>query len=482
MDDLKFCNGLNAAEGGYLALEIPEADIASFFRDRFSGEIGQAEIDRLNQLHARNSQAEYPVIDEVDERDLSQTGWAAIFPEGLDPAVREALQPLLEHRREVAASRWPQGYRELTGPSAYRRGESATRFLQQFGVGLGGPVDPRQMPYLLLLVGGPELVPFEVQHELGAAYAVGRLDLPSPEAYARYAESVVAVEKGAARPRKAVFFGPANPDDPATEVSSRLFVGKLAQELATRPGIDGWELSTVVGPLATKARLTRELGGPDRPALLLAAGHGTAYPYGTPHQREDQGAFVCQDWPGRLAAPLIDRQHFFTAEDLPPEADLSGQMVFLFNCFGLGTPDRDDFYSLTPRPFRAADTPFTARLPQRLLEHGALAVLGHVDRAWTASFLSSASTANEDLRLFTDCLRRLMVGKPAGYAREPFGLRWTGLSGVIHNRLQAQRRGEPVDVEEFARLGLPATDARNYVLLGDPGVRLATGDAAAAPS
>ncbi|HEX4955379.1 MAG TPA: hypothetical protein VF017_18465 [Thermoanaerobaculia bacterium] len=471
METFPYCNGLDAEQGGYLSVALPEPEIARWFHDRFSGEIGHQELDRLDRLGTQSKGA-FPVVFGIDEGDLSQTGWAAIFPEGVDPAVREALGPLLDHRREQASSRWEQGYRELTGATSYRPGESAEHFLRQFGVGIGDRVNPRMLPYHLLLVGGPEHIPYEVQHELGISHAVGRLDLPSPEAYARYAETVLAVEKGTTRrSRQAVFFGPANPNDQATELSSRNLL-KLADELATKPGLREWELTTVLGPDATRARLIGELSASSRPALLMAAGHGVSFAKDLVSQRELQGALVCQDWPGPLAAPLIHREQYFAAEDLAREIDLQGLVVFLFNCFGLGTPDRDDFYSLTPSAWRAAEMPFTARLPQRLLQQGALAVLGHVDRAWRTSFLTSGSGRAEDPSLFTECLHPLMAGKPAGFSRESFAARWTGLSALITGRLQAERRGEPVDLRDYSRLGLPAIDARNYVLLGDPATRL----------
>jgi hypothetical protein len=52
-------------------------------------------------------------------------------------------------------------------------------------------IEPTKLPYYLLWVGSPELMPFEVTHEVDSDYCVGLLDFDTPEEYAQYAKSVV---------------------------------------------------------------------------------------------------------------------------------------------------------------------------------------------------------------------------------------------------------------------------------------------------
>src|SRR5690606_14128684 len=146
--------------------------------------------------------------------DLAQAGWAAVFPavEGdrdaaaRQAAIRDALAPLLAHRRAEATA-GDDLYREHAGELGYRAGESKQQYLARLGAG-PGPARPQKVPYYLLLVATPEEIPYRIQYQLDVHYAVGRIAFDTIEEYARYAQSVVEAETGrAARGRRASFFG-----------------------------------------------------------------------------------------------------------------------------------------------------------------------------------------------------------------------------------------------------------------------------------
>ena len=73
----------------------------------------------------------------------------------------------------------------------------------------------------------------------------------------------------------------------------------------------------MLGEEATRGRLGSLLD--EAPAFLFTACHGLGFPAGDPHQRDRQGALVCQDWPGPGAGG-IDREHYFAGEDVGEEA------------------------------------------------------------------------------------------------------------------------------------------------------------------
>lgn len=103
--------------------------------------------------------------------------------------MREALTPLLDHRKAQAGPR----YRQFAGTDGYRPGESKSEFLTRHGHG-PGPVNADCIQYYLLLVGDPEQIPYRFQYLLDVQFAVGRIAFDSPLDYSAYAHSVVRAE------------------------------------------------------------------------------------------------------------------------------------------------------------------------------------------------------------------------------------------------------------------------------------------------
>jgi hypothetical protein len=470
-EKLLWFNGLDGRQGSYLTPPAPPrllADLAC------GAPVDRARARELQAWVARGEgRARRGLKEGLDPAKLEDAGWGVIFPQSADAEpLREALAPLLDLRRAQAGKRQERFFREFVGDDGYRAGESKIAFLARHGAG-PGPADPERVPYYLLLVGDPEAIPFSFQYQLDVQYAVGRLCFDGIEEYRRYAESVVAAEtsEGRRHPR-ACFFAPTNPGDPVTSSANAHLVQPMAA--GVRRDQPGWQVETVLGDEATRGRLGDVLE--EAPAFLFAACHGLGFPAGDPEQRDLQGALVCQDWPGPGSGAL-DREHYFAAEDVAPQAHVHGLIAFCFACFGAGTPQWDEFTRPGPGqgPRRALSSgAFLGRLPQRLLSHprgGALAVVGHVDRAWGFSLVWPE--AGPQTSSFESTLRRLLDGKPVGWAMEVFNQRYAELASDLAAEVEALSFGKQLDEELLADLWTASHDARNYTIVGDPAVRVA---------
>jgi hypothetical protein len=422
----------------------------------------------------------------VDVDDLADAGWGIAFAADADPAIVDAMGPLVALRKEQASARQEARFHLSAGPDrGIHPGQSASSFLVERHMAPGSPADPDVLPYYLLLVGGPEQIPFSFQYDLDVTYAVGRLSLPTPDAYARYAEAVVRAERAqAAASRRMVLFGPRNEDDAATAMSADRFLTPLASTLEADP-VPGWSLERRIGDgVSSKEDLAGLLGGDGVPAVLLSATHGLTAPAGDVRQASQQGALVCQDWPGPAAwHGAVSRDFYLAAEDLPDATGPGGLIALLYACFSGGTPLLDDFSGMDGVPATIAAAPFLAALPQRMLGHPAapaLAVLGHVERTFDSSF--AWPRAGEQLGAFQGLLTALMRGRRLGAAFEYFGDRYAALTTELMSARERAMRREPVDRDEVAWLWTARNDARNYVILGDPAVRVPTAPAATEPS
>ena len=288
-------NGVNGATGDYL-LSLSREQLLRVAQGEPLDDAEQAELRYKHQLA---TEAHLGPAEGIDPRKLEEAGWGIIFAYSADAAVREALSELLNMRREQAGDY----YREYMAADGYRPNETKQAFLARHGAG-PGPADPRRVPYYLLIVGDPEAIPYQFQYQLGCPVPVGRVYFDTLEEYAQYARSVVTAERESiGRPRRAVFFGPRNPDDQPTTLSASQLVDPLADWLKDShqqwKNVGTWEVKKVLAAEATRARLSTLLGGEETPALLFTASHGMGFPKGHPLQMAHQGALLCQDWPGR---------------------------------------------------------------------------------------------------------------------------------------------------------------------------------------
>jgi len=459
-DDKIFLNGVDALTGGHLTPPVGPEALVDLARTEFR-QTPKSDQARIRALSERTSQPHLG-FDTKDLEDLTEARWGVIFFADEAEAVKQALEPLIRRRADQFGFRPPV--------FEYQPSWTAADFLARNGVAPAfGEVE--KVPYYLLIVGDPSRVPFRFQYELGTEYAVGRLCFGNVDGYRAYVEGLIDYETSTSAPtrRDAVFWATANENDRATELSSRLLVQPLYEDLNP---ILGFRKQILLGPEATKANLTDVLTRPMPPAFLFTASHGLGFRQPDPQQPALQGALVTQEWQPDTA---ITSERIFGGPDLSASHNVRGLVHFAFACFGAGTPSQDDFaHSRNKVAPIIADQPFVASLPQQLLSRGALAFIGHVERAWGFSFIGP--TGAPQLTGFERAIRRLLRGIPVGHALRDQHDRALQLSHSLLEDLNELDYGKVISPETIAEKWMERNDARAYVLIGDPGARLRVKD------
>lgn len=405
---------------------------------------------------------------------LETAGWGIIFPANTPAAIRQALQPLIDFRGLRAGNR----LKVLDHHDGEQLRDWYTR--QQISP---GNMKLNKVPYYLLLIGSPDQIPFEFQYLLGIEYAVGRLAFDDASDYERYVTSTIAYEKAASVPnaKKISYWGTRHNGDAATKLSSSFLLdplinGSPEDEDAPVNQTVGYTQDLFLAKNATKANLLATLHAAKPPALLFTASHGMAFNSGQAEQAAGQGALLCQDWPGFGS---VKAEHFLAASDVADDANVNGIVAFLFACFGAGTPKNDQFLMDLSEAGTApplAPNPFIAALPRRLLAHpkgSALAVIGHIDRAWGFS-MQASKVSTPQIGPFRNSLCSILTGTPVGHAMsQRFGSRYAELSALLLSATSpTAAAAERLDDRELVTAWLERNDAQNYVLLADPAVSI----------
>jgi hypothetical protein len=140
---------------------------------------------------------------------------------------------------------------------------------------------------------------------------------------------------------------------------------------------------------------------------------------------------------------------------------MSGMVAFNIACYGAGSPAT------------GGDPAFSAALARRMLSLAggpALAVVGHIDKAWGWSFLWPG--AGSQIEAVSSSLLAICAGQPVGHALSHLHLRHSELAVELAELLESKREGRRISDETIANAWTARNDARDYTLHGDPAVRL----------
>jgi hypothetical protein len=429
------------------------------------------EVARLARFSERAAsfRGEVERIRRPDLGDPLDAGWTFLVSD-TDPRrddIIEAIRPLAEHRGMAD----PQNPLVFHGEPPLEWGDWLTENYS--------PLETDKLPYYILILGGPQEVPFHFQALLDGGGAVGRLAFDTIDDLKAYVDKVIRLEKAARPVTKAeiVFFATDAGERDPTYFSRRYMVEPLAEEIKCG---GGFETTLLAGDDATKAALADTLST-SSPALVYTASHGVgAVDQPQEMQESVNGAICCQDLaPGGVG--------LFTAADVPQgdKPFLEGAVFFQFACFGYGTPAESDFDHWIGGNGRLSSTKtdFVAALPKRLLAHprGPIGFIGHVDLAWMHGFTDPDNPHlierwHPRVETFVAAVRSLIGVEPAGLALERMNRLYNVTNAMLANAVDRMQRPGGTRAEDFQRRVIDTfvlrSDAQNYHVFGDPAARL----------
>ncbi|MCE9671582.1 hypothetical protein LY474_27625 [Myxococcus stipitatus] len=422
-----------------------------------------------------------------NQNDLREQRWGLVVPEGEEgQRLLDLIAPLRELREREQGGHSAQVYRVRRGMDR----EAAHRWLEKtFEC---EQVEEEDRPRYLLILGDLDTVSLELQEVLSIVALVGRLVFPTDDGYRAYVAKVLrwAEHPSAARRAHPLFYT-ARDGSAAARLGHDLLMKPCAEMALERPETRRRHMEPPVSCVetgegtGTAVERFLRFASEATPSVLLSLSHGLGPPSSgnwasIEQQRALQGALV------------LARGQVLTSEAVADVPFLPGGVWFGLACFSAGTPAHSLFApwlqelpELNATVARFAQTshhgpdgqPFIAALPQAALANpeGPLAVVGHIDLAWTTSFSQQGSSRHKKFRNLIEAIcQRSRVGAALTYLLAPANRleRWQAASAQDASKAKkAQRRARTSD-SDLAFRWLQYHDLASYVLLGDPAVHL----------
>ncbi|WP_437552557.1 hypothetical protein WME97_14795 [Sorangium sp. So ce367] len=413
-----------------------------------------------------------------DPDDLEEQRWGVIAPEGTEGDRLIALiQPFIDARREAQGGDEVMIFRV---PSAMSPEEAARWRKQRFDV---SAELARDLPRYQLILGDLHEVPLALQQHQTTDGFVGRLCFREERAYEAYVDKVLHWEKARAETAGSAAFFTVRDGTAATAIGHRSLAEPAIAELG-RYKLDVADLGDQGDQGEPSPDAFLEVVKRPEPTALFSISHGAGAPRGGWKTEKDQR--------DRQGAMSFGRDKL-SGGDLGDAPFLPGGIWFMLACYGAGTPDVSAYRHWLERLKQSGQfggqtdsvlaglpqggqRPIIARLPQVVLANpnGPLAVMGHVDLAWTYSFQErdtgrALSRPSKFVEVVRAALETNRVGSSFRKLLKASLLTNVELTGLYDS---AERLGAAPDPARLGHLWMLRQDLSGYVLLGDPAVRL----------
>jgi hypothetical protein len=423
-----------------------------------------------------------------DQHSLPEQRWGLLVPEGPEgDRLLELVAPLRAAREEQ------QGGSAIVfrAPPNMNAEEVASWWSEVY---LDEAIREEERPRYLLVLGDADRISWEMQQRLAADIFIGRLAAASEAGYESYVAKVLRHERGPAKATRALYHTVRDGTGATTAGHRGLMMPTVERSREGREnGSFDAEVIEELGSVSIDDFVAAAAA--ESPTLLFSISHGAGAPRA--------GWSTLEEMRRLQGAMSFGSGSRLTAEDIASRPFLPGGAWFYFACYGAGTPGESAFHhwlsslrdlGLYGRDIDAVlrslpakgERPFVAALPQAALANpdGPLAVMGHVDLAWSFSFQDVGTTGKYRPARFQDIFRTIVAGKRIGAAswelQRFFNLASTDLSTLYDRDARAKAQGDetPEDKKRRTRkatLWMLRQDLSAYVLLGDPAAYLNSG-------
>lgn len=429
--------------------------------------------------------------DAEDPDNLPLQRWGVVIPEGPEgERLKQLIQPLIERRREQQGAE----VQIHTIPADIPADRVAQWKKDKLESGREFNDDS---PRYLTILGDLHQVPLAVQQVLATDCFAGRLCFDDDSGYESYVAKVLKWEQspsttGVGRP----IFHTVHDGTAATTVGYRSLIapGLQISRQALEEGRFHADQIVESGDAMPSPDQLLKAANPGVPSILFTLSHGLGPPR--------TGWASVQDKMARQGAMSFGREGALAGTDIANRPFLPGGIWFLLACFGGGTPAASPYYhwltalknagqfrgnvegvlSALPQP---GERPFVATLPKMALANpeGPLAVMAHLDLAWTYSFqdLDTGMATNRPAR-FMQIVRTLLGRHRAGVGLWELMRFLTNTETELATSIDSEAMGMAPDPARRAHLWMLRQDLSGYVLLGDPAVSLPLAAPAAIPA